>query len=159
MGSNLPLRGQKAQLYEGGVRTPTVISWPGVLEPCKLDHPMHIVDWMPTFTNLIGYTPAENPQWDGIDVWPLISGAEHKAKERSIFWNFKGNRFGLRQGDWKLIMNDDEKPENSELYNIATDPHETQDLAKDKPDITSEMLNGIQQERKLDGISERNDVK
>ena len=158
LGSNLPLRGRKAQLYEGGIRTPTVISWPGVLEPCKLDHPMHIVDWMPTFTNLIGYTPEENPQWDGIDVWPLISGAEDEAKERSIFWNFKGDRFGLRQGDWKLIMNDHENPERSELYNIATDPYETQDLAKDKPDITREMLNGIQQERKLDGISKRDDV-
>ncbi|MFC1713589.1 sulfatase-like hydrolase/transferase [Candidatus Poribacteria bacterium] len=158
LGSNLPLRGRKAQLYEGGIRTPTVISWPSVLEPRKLEHPMHIVDWMPTFTNLVGYTPKEDPQWDGVDIWPLINGEADSIKPRSIFWNFTGARFALREGDWKLITAEHMDPARSELYNIATDPYETHNAAKDEPDVTKEILNRIRQERKLDETSKRDDV-
>jgi len=158
LGSNLPLRGRKAQLYEGGIRTPTVISWPSVLKPRKLEHPMHIVDWMPTFTKLVGYTPKEDPQWDGIDFWPVISGEVEKVEGRSIFWNFTGSQFALRQKGWKLITNEAMDPKHSELYHIDSDPYETQDMIKDEPEIVSEMLHKIEQERKLDGSSKRSDV-
>jgi len=158
LGSNLPLRGRKAQLYEGGVRTPAVISWPSVLTPRKVEYDMHIVDWMPTFTKLVGYTPESDPQWDGIDVWPVISGEKDSIDGRSIFWNFAGSRFALREGDWKLIVRDNMVPERSELYNIGSDPYETEDMAKNKPEIVKAMLSKIMDERKLDDTSKRDDV-
>ena len=52
LGSNLPLRGWKGQLYEGGIRVPTVVNRPGTLQPGAVDAPVHIVDWMPTFCNV-----------------------------------------------------------------------------------------------------------
>ena len=60
LGSNLPLRGQKAQMYEGGIRTPALINWPFVLGPRKLTRPIHMVDWMPTFCQLVGHTPESD---------------------------------------------------------------------------------------------------
>ncbi|MBD3181433.1 sulfatase-like hydrolase/transferase [Candidatus Poribacteria bacterium] len=158
LGSNLPLRGQKAQLYEGGIRTPSLISWPSVLEPRKIEHPMHIVDWMPSFTKLVNYTPKEDPMWDGKDIWPLISGEEEEAEERSIFWNFRGTEFCLRRGNWKLITNENMNPKNSQLYNISEDPYETHDFIKEKPDMVRDMLDEISQERQLDGVSVRDDI-
>jgi len=158
LGSNLPLRGRKAQLYEGGIRTPAVISWPSVLKPSKLEHPIHIVDWMPTFTKLVDYMPKEDPQWDGIDIWPLVSGETDKTEKRSIFWNLRDARFALREGDWKLITDENITPERSELYNITADPYETRDVARGETDVVKEILEKIRHERKLDGNSKRNDV-
>ena len=63
LGSNLPFRGVKAQLYEGGIRTPTVINWRGHLAPGIMAQPVHVVDWMPTFCRLLGATPQHDPQW------------------------------------------------------------------------------------------------
>jgi arylsulfatase A-like enzyme len=151
LGSNLPLRGQKAQLYEGGIRTPTVISWPGVLEPGSISHPMHIVDWMPTFTSMMGC--PQDPLWDGVDMWPVISG-EREHVERSLFWNFRGSEFAFMEGGWKLISTEG----GSELFNIDSDPYETKDLAEEKPEIVERMAGRIQEERKLDDTSKRPDV-
>ena len=158
LGSNKPFRGQKAQMYEGGIRTPTLINWRGVLRPGVCDHPMHIVDWMPTFTQLVGYTPSRDPQWDGRDVWSIIS-AEDVITNRAIFWNFKGTQFGMRYGQLKLITTDEMNPQKSELYNIDADPYETEELSKERPEIVRQLLDMVVQERQLDGVSQRSDVK
>jgi arylsulfatase A-like enzyme len=158
LGSNTPLRGQKAQVYEGGVRTPTLISWPSVLTPGKCEHPMQIVDWMPTFTRLVGYTPEHNPQWDGVDVWSLLTGERQEIENRSIFWNFRGTEFGMRQGGWKLITSEPIDPQKSELFNLDSDLYETQDVARDNPEIVRRLLDMIARERELDGGSKRSDV-
>ena len=65
LGSNKPFRGQKAQLYEGGIRTPTIINWRGKLSPGICLQPLHIADWMPTLTNLADCELNHDPQWDG----------------------------------------------------------------------------------------------
>ena len=67
-------------------------------------------------------------------------------------------RFALREGGWKLITDENMAPERSELYNIASDPYETRDVARDETDVVNEMLDKIRQERKLDGSSKRHDV-
>jgi len=158
LGSNLPLRGQKAQLYEGGIRTPSLIAWPGALQPRKLAHPVHIVDWMPTFCALLGCTPESDPQWDGVDIWPLLKGEAEQVERKALFWNFRGNSFGVREGDWKLITGEEMDPEQSELFDIGSDPHETQDLAAQETERVHRLLEIIAAERKRDGSSKRDDV-
>lgn len=156
LGSNLPLRGQKSQLYEGGIRTPSLINWPFHLQPGKCFHPLHITDWMPTLTNLIGYTPSSDPQWDGQDIWPLLTGDITVPEERSIFWNFRGSSFGMRTGNWKLIYEEDQPPEETQLFHIGSDPYETTNITSSQTDRVHRMLEHIADERKRDNSSIRN---
>lgn len=159
LGSNKPYRGVKAQLYEGGIRTPTIVNWRGRLSSGKVDHPLQVVDWMPTFTRLTGAEPAEDPRYDGRDIWPLITGEEADPAERSLFWNFRGDSvLGARYGDWKLISRDDHGCRKNELYNIREDPYEERDLIKDYPDKSKLLTDIIEEERQQDGSSARQDV-
>ena len=119
-----------------------------------MDHPVHISDWMPTFTNLVEASPEIDPQWDGVDIWPLIEeGAE--PEERSIYWNFR-NTAGLaaRIGDWKLMQHYGK----TELFNIADDPYERNELSADYRDRVTDMTDWIRQQRELDDTSKRDDV-
>ena len=155
LGSNLPLRGQKSQLYEGGIRTPAFIHWTGTLAPRRLTTPLHMVDWMPTLSRLCGSRPAAEPAWDGVDVWPLLEGRQTHIDRKPLFWNFRGAHFGLRDGDWKLIARDGEDPE---LYRVGADTAETRDLAAAAPERVQQMLEGVTTERRLDDSSKRGDV-
>lgn len=129
-GNNLPLRGKKGDLYEGGVRVPTIISWPGHMKPGTFNGVAHISDWMPTFCALAGYKPSKDLKWDGQDLWPQLSGVE-AAKPRAIYGAAPGFRARMvRDGDWKLIVSQDK----AELFNLARDPNETTDLAAKEPD-------------------------
>ena len=156
LGSNKPFRGQKAQLYEGGIRTPTIINWRGKLSPSVCLQPLHIADWMPTLTNLADCKLNHDPKWDGVDIWPVIAEGE-KVDNRVLFWNFKGTQFCLRQGNWKLIATDDMSASDSQLYHIESDPYETTDLSLGRPEIVKQLLDQVTQQRKLDGISQRNE--
>ena len=141
-GSNLPLRGQKASVYEGGIRVPTMLSWPAKLKPGTFTMVAQITDWMPTLCALAGAVPAHDLKWDGLNLWPPLSG-EEPAKPRAIYTVGPGfNARAVRDGDWKLIVTGknvakkDTKPagETSELYDLATDPNETTDLAARMPE-------------------------
>ena len=156
LGSNKPFRGQKAQLYEGGIRTPTIINWRGTLSPSVCLQPLHIADWMPTLTNLANCKLNHDPKWDGVDIWPVITEGE-KVDNRVLFWNFKGTQFCLRQGNWKLITTDDMSASDSQLYHIESDPYETTDLSLGRPEIVKQLLDQVTQQRRLDGISRRNE--
>jgi len=159
LGSNGPYRGVKAQLYEGGIRTPTVVNWRRTLPACKVDHPVQVVDWMPTFIALTGAEPNEDPRYDGQDIWPLITGAEASPATRRLFWNFRGDRvLGVRHGAWKLISREDEGGRRLELYNIQEDPYEERDVVKDCPDRVKDLAGMIEEERQQDGSSARQDV-
>lgn len=130
-GNNAPLRGNKGELYEGGIRVTAFANWPGTLKPAKLAAPIHVADWMPTLCGLAGYGPKGSLDWDGRDVWPVLNGAS-KAEPRLLYWagvGFKSR--AVRDGDWKLIVPQKGKPE---LFDLATDPTETTDLAARMPD-------------------------
>ena len=144
LGSNLPLRGHKAQLYEGGIRVPTCVNWPGKLEPAKVDAVMHVVDWMPTLTRLAGYRPEGDLHWDGVDAWPWIAGRETQTEPRTLYWKFTGNRTAIRHGDWKLIAH------RNELFNLADDPSETRNQAAAEPARVADLRERLAQARKLD---------
>jgi len=159
LGSNAPLRGVKAQLYEGGIRTPTVVNWRDKLSPGEIDHPVAVVDWMPTFLALTGSKPKEDPQLDGQDISPLILGEEKTPEPRRLFWNFKGGRdLGVRYGDWKLISHEVENGRQEELFDIGNDPYEESDLAGEYPGKVKEFSKMIEDERQQDGSFAREDV-
>ena len=147
--SNLPLRGGKGEMYEGGMRVPAFINWPAKLKPRKLEAPMHVVDWMPTLAALVGYKPEAGLQWDGQNVWPLLEDPAASPGTREFYWVWGAGRFweGLRHGDWKIIRSN-RRPKAAAtapgkgpwmLFNIAKDPEEKVDLAGEKPDVVAEL--------------------
>ena len=139
--SNAPLRSGKGTLYEGGIRVPLLIRWPG--KSAGETHQFSSSqDFLPTFAELLGdsVTSKEN---DGQSLVPLIDDHHAKLPKRSLFWHFPhyyprmtpGS--AVRNGDWKLIhfYEDDRR----ELYNLRTDPGEQLNLAAKEVD-TSERL-------------------
>lgn len=145
LGSNLPLRGRKAQMYEGGIRVPALISWPGKLRPRTVTEPMHAVDWMPTLTRLCGYRPQQELNWDGRDIWPLLTGEQTNPEPRALYWKFIG-RQAVRLGEWKAVF----RSNSAELYHLADDPHEKTDLAKKHPEKVDELRKVMQREAAKD---------
>jgi arylsulfatase A-like enzyme len=139
---NDPLRGQKDQLYEGGIRVCAFANWPGKLAPRKVTAPLHAVDWFPTFAGLAGLKP--DPAWDGVDRWAALNGAE--AAPRTIYVAKKQTRC-LIHGRWKLI----ETPKGTkELYDLEADPYEKRDLAAEQADVVADLSARLAAERAKD---------
>jgi len=158
LGSNLPLRGQKGQLYEGGIRVPAFVSWPGKLESRKVTAPIHVSDWMPTLTRLAGWKPQEDLHWDGHDVWPLITGEVTEPEPRTIYWSlFRGEKanHALRQGNWKLIQHKG----RTELFNLADDPNEKNDVAAEHPELVRKLEEQIEAMQSNDLLEIPEDLK
>jgi arylsulfatase A-like enzyme len=133
--SNSPLRGGKTDAYEGGVRVPAFVVWPGRLDPRRMTARMHVVDWLPTLATLVGYDERRlmDTGWDGHDVWPLLSGEQDDYDHpRTIYTNWGNRRWvSIHHGDMKIVRNGD-KP--WQLFDLAVDPNETTDLAKERPE-------------------------
>jgi arylsulfatase A-like enzyme len=147
--SNLPLRNGKASLYEGGVREPCIVVWPGVTKPgTSNDTLIQSIDWMPTLLDMAGVPLPANAKPDGVSLAPLLKGG--KLVRDTIFCHFphdtpaSGQHPGtsVRRGDWKLIRlfaGNDDGTDKLELYNLADDLGETRDLADGKPDLVREL--------------------
>ena len=123
-GSTGGLRGRKHYLYEGGIRVPTIIRYPGVTTPSsESDEQVVGMDLFVTLANIGGGEVPDDRTIDGIDIQTILKGG--KLPERSLFWalNSKSDlEFAVRVGDWKLLLDDNEVPR--ELYNLADDPME-----------------------------------
>lgn len=143
---NDPLRGQKATLYEGGIRVCAFANWPDKLKPRKHTAPLHAVDWFPTLASLVGFEPQHNLHWDGINQWPAITGERTTSEPRTIYIAMK-NGHALRQGDWKLIVAGKQAPQ---LFNLASDPYEKQDLADKEPARVAELQKLLAAQQALD---------
>lgn len=156
-GNNLPLRGQKGSLYEGGIRVPTIARWPGKLKPgTEFETPVCVVAWMPTFCALAkAKTESAELKWDGVNLWPALTGEAKLAKRSLHIAGPGGNRWALRDGDWKLILTQPKdrdpagKPE-LELFNLANDPNEKTELAARNPEKVQELKETLARQRKLD---------
>lgn len=148
--SNAPLRMGKGSHYEGGIRVPCIVRWPGVTPKGLVSKvPVHVTDWLPTLFAAAGaQAPAGHPV-DGIDLAPVLRGG--RAPERALFWYlpFYEVRWGatpaavVRQGDWKLIefFGDWFDAEGRyvpgarlELYNLRDDLGEQRDLSAREPE-------------------------
>jgi arylsulfatase A-like enzyme len=143
VGNNLPLRGQKGSVYEGGTRVPTIVAWPARRLSGKVETPVQITDWMPTLCRLAGSQPERALKWDGIDISPLLLGGS-PLPARAIYtvgpnWRERS----LRLGDWKLVTRGEGDARKVELYNIALDASETQDRAKTEPARLQQLLSEL----------------
>ena len=144
--NNDPLRGAKNTLYEGGVRVPTLVVWPGKLAAGgKVAAPLHMTDWYPTILSLAG-APLEQPlPIDGKDIWPTISKNKPSPHDE-ILINVDGPQGAIRRGNWKLVdaAAPDEKKRTVELFDLDSDPNEKTNLAEAKPDIVADLKARLQ---------------
>lgn len=157
-GNNFPLKGHKAQLYEGGIRTPAAISWRSKLQPRKVSTPVQMVDWLPTFATMLGVDCPDAEVLDGRDIWPLITGEAEGAGDRIFYWNLRHERFAVRRGDWKLIRTKRPDYTQYELFNIAEDPYEAYEISLKHPDLVKELDALIEAEHAKDNASRREDA-
>lgn len=142
------LRGQKAQLYEGGVRVPAVAVWPGVLEAgAVVREPLHIVDMYPILLKLAGASLDQPLPLDGKNAWPTIAEGKPSPHEETLL-NVTPYNGAIRCGDFKLIHNGRlganytaPKPgdDTFELFNLADDPYEKNDLSEKNPQKLREL--------------------
>ena len=133
------LRGYKGNLYEGGIRVPMVVRWPGEIKAGTVnDHVGAFWDFMATAADMSG---AATPATDGISFLPTLLGKEQKS-HKSLYWEFFG--YGgwqvVRQGDWKAVRKGLHKGKKKiELYNLKNDLSEAHDVADEFPEIIAEM--------------------
>jgi arylsulfatase A-like enzyme len=136
------LRGQKRDLYEGGIRVPFIARWPGTVEAGSTSaHLSAFWDLYPTFSELAG---TEAPGGiDGLSMVPTLTGRGEQARHDHLYWEFHeiGGRKALRRGPWKLVRYGvaRETPGPLELYNLANDPNETTDVAAANPALVREL--------------------
>lgn len=140
--SNGPLRGMKRELYEGGIRVPFIVRWPGkVAANSTSDHIGAFWDFFPTAVELAG--AESNAVIDGISIVPTLLGQNDQAEHEYLYWEFfeRGGRQAVRKGDWKGIRYDVNKDPESplELYNLAEDLGEENNIAADHPEIVEEL--------------------
>ncbi|GAH04827.1 unnamed protein product, partial [marine sediment metagenome] len=141
--SNLPLRAGKGWLYEGGIREPMLISWPGKFESRTDDTPVTSTDFYPTILELAGLPLKPEQHVDGISLASLLK-ENKKLKREALYWHYPhwGNQGGtpgavIRNGDYKLIQYFTDKP--TELFNLKKDIGETKSLADSKKDKVQKM--------------------
>lgn len=149
-GNNLPLRGRKGDIYEGGTRVPTLVSWPGHVKPGRVESPVQITDWMPTFCTLAGYESKGDLRWDGTNLISLLT-KHTELPDRPIYT--AGPRWratSLRYGDWKLIVRGEGKGRKIELFHIAEDPTESKNRVETEPKRAMEMLEKLEQAAQRD---------
>lgn len=156
---NGPLRAGKGTIYEGGVRVCAFANWPGHIPAGAINQePMHAVDWFPTLVKLAGGSLEQKLPLDGRDVWPMLTQGS-KSPHEAILSAGTPTRAALRMGDWKLLLNASEQDseeaaegaskkrknksadqsETVELYHLATDIGETNNLADKEPERAATM--------------------
>src|SRR5690606_9658612 len=111
--------GWKTDLYEGGIRVPAFANWPGTLKPGTVDSPIHIADWLPTLVSLSGSKKnLQQLNWDGQDIWPLLTGEQTKGKERTLYWKI-AKAYATREANWKMLVHRENN--ETELYDRHND--------------------------------------
>jgi len=141
--SNGIYTGYKRDLYEGGIRVPTIAWWPGkIAANSQTNHLSAFWDVYPTLAELTGQEIHDSV--DGISFLPTLLGKERQKEHEYLYWEFheRNGRQAIRKGDWKLVRYDVFSPENTttELYNIAEDPSESLNVAGDNQEITESLL-------------------
>ena len=141
---NGPLNGGKGSNYEGGTRVPALANWPGHIKPgTEIKDMIHVVDMFPTLTKLAAAPAGRGKPLDGLDVWPALSEGKPTGR-RELVYNVEPFRAAVRQGDWKLLWKA-VLPSKIELFNLATDPNETTNLAAQEPAKVKELQARIEQ--------------
>ena len=139
--SNGPLKGYKRDVYEGGIRIPMIVKWPGKFRSGSVsDHVSAFWDVMPTLAEITGSKVPE--EIDGISFLSELMGKKQK-KHEYLYWEFheQGGKTAIRMGDWKAIkLSIDKIPQGAiELYDLSKDEGETTDLSASNPEIVKKM--------------------
>jgi arylsulfatase A len=149
-GSAGPYRGAKFSCFEGGIRVPAIISWPGHLPEGQVREQMvHGCDWLPTVAELCG-VKAPDVALDGTSMLPVINSAEAAGRHGVLHWQMgtgKGAQWAVREGDWKLIGNAWDTSVNDKggtrierfLANLPEDVGEKRNYATDRPEIVERL--------------------
>jgi uncharacterized sulfatase len=131
--TNLPFRGFKSTLFEGGIRVPTFVRWPGRIAPkTTIDVPVSHVDWTPTLASATGASLPSGLEIDGADLLPLLVPTANawSRPDATLYWS-SGRYKAVRAGDWKLQV--DGRPGKAWLFDLAKDPTERTNLAETEP--------------------------
>jgi len=138
LGDNTPLRDWKGQLYEGGIRVPALMYHPGTLAPSKVTAPMTVCDLFPTLAAYAGTEVPAAVTVEGADVMPEVTGAR-TGVSRTLYWKTNWAAV-VRSGDWKLLHKGRRLDEGvDELYDLAHDPYEKNNIAASHPDIVKTL--------------------
>jgi len=148
-----PYRGHKGQIYDGGIREPLILRWPGVTKPnTRCDVPVTSPDFYPTLLEIAGAPPRPRQHVDGVSLVPLLRGGRSLERE-AIYWHFPHFRRSapempagaVRAGDWKLI--EYYTTGQVELYNLREDIGETDNRAASQPRLTRELKTRLEKWR------------
>ncbi len=142
-GSNLPLRGGKATLFEGGIRVPCIVRWPGrIAAGTVTDAVACATDWFDTLSEVAGIETSRSPS-DGQSILPLLRG-EPGDSSRTLVWQTGAHQLldrkswrAVRQGDWKWVQPPDQ---DAMLFDLGRDPCETTDLSAQRPDVAMRLM-------------------
>jgi arylsulfatase A-like enzyme len=125
-------------VFEGGIRVPFLVSWPGRL-PQNKDYapPVISLDVFATAVALSGATVPAGHALEGVDILPYLAGEKTGAPHARLFWRSGGGaRFAVREGDWKLVGGEEG---GTQLFNLAGDVGETKNLAAAQPEVLSRL--------------------
>jgi arylsulfatase A len=145
-GSPGPLRGMKLHMYEGGIRVPGILRWPGRIAAGQVSgEPVASYDLLPTFCELAGAAVPKDRPLDGTSLTPLLTG-QPVVRTRPLYWQYDraiggANRIAVRDGDWKLLANADLSA--FELYQLRDDIGEKNNLAANEPDRVAKMSQAL----------------
>jgi arylsulfatase A-like enzyme len=135
--SNAPLRGYKAQVWEGGIRVPFMIQWKGRLPAKKVfSAPVASLDIVPTVLAAVGKPARPDDKFDGTNLLPYLTGEKPGRPHDVLYWRFHTKQ-AIRSGDWKLVK--EQRQTRWELYNLADDIGESKDLAGRMPEKVKEL--------------------
>jgi arylsulfatase B len=130
VGDNSPLRGRKNTLWEGGIRVPAAVRWPGVIPVGRSEELIAYVDLLPTLRRVVGLDPQAGE--DGLDVLDVLRGIE-SGPDRILYY---GPRTAVSR-DWKLI--------DGQLFDLRLDPVESRDLAEERPEVVASLLEQLRE--------------
>ncbi|MGB2717366.1 MAG: sulfatase-like hydrolase/transferase [Vicinamibacterales bacterium] len=148
--SNAPLRGSKRTTWEGGIRVPFIVRWPGRLPAGRVDHrPIIQLDVAPTALAAARVETEKPSAFDGVNLLPFVTGSAQGSPHDALFWRL-GGMMAIRMGDWKLVKSRegpfvDVDPgaltdlTGAELFNLANDVGETKNLASSQPERVRDL--------------------
>ncbi|MEM9142235.1 MAG: arylsulfatase [Bacteroidota bacterium] len=141
----------KGFLYEGGIRVPMIAAWPGKIESgSSSNHISAHYDMVATLADVAGYEKPKDT--DGISLLPTLLGKAGQEQHEFLYWEYPsaGGQVALRMGHWKLVRQNlmGKKPSTLELYNLKTDPRETQNVADSHPEVLAQAAAIFNRERK-----------
>ncbi len=137
--SNRPFRGQKRTLWEGGIRVPAIVRWPGHVAAGSVSQAIiHMTDLFPTVLAAVGASP--DPAWkvDGTNMLPTLIGAS-PAPERTLFWEWRSegmNQLAAMRGKYKLVITQGGRPE---LFDVEADPAERRNVVAEHPELAKQL--------------------